>query len=69
MKKNEKKSLLEKSIPQLQKLEGDLNREIEVLRVKRFTEQNKNTRSIGALRNKRAVIGSMIRQKELGGAV
>lgn len=69
MKKNEKKSLASKSPAQLQKLISDVTREIESGSVKRFTEQNKNTRRIRALRIKLAVIKTMVRAVQLGGTL
>lgn len=67
MKKNEKKSLASKSVSELQKLERDLEREIEAARVKRASEQNKNTRRLKALRIKLAVIKTIARASQLGG--
>lgn len=69
MKKNEKKSLVSKSVSELQKLEHEITSEIEVARVKRHTEQNKNTRSIKALRTKLAVVKTIVREKALGGSL
>ena len=69
MKKNEKKSLVTKTPTELQKLVSDVTREIESGDVKRFTEQNKNTRSTRALRIKLAVIKTMVRTRQLGGSL
>lgn len=69
MKKNEKKSFVSKSVSELQKLEHEITSEIEVARVKRHTEQNKNTRSIKALRTKLAVVKTIVREKALGGSL
>lgn len=66
MKKNEKKSLASKSVSELEKLERELINEIEAASVKRFTEQNKSTRRIKALRIKLAVIKTMVRTRQLG---
>ena len=69
MKKNERKSLVSKSISELQKLERELTSEIETARVKRHTEQNKNMRGARAKRTKLAVVKTIIREKELGGSL
>ncbi len=69
MKKNEKKSLVTKTPTELQKLVSDVTREIESGDVKRFTEQNKNTRSIKTLRIKLAVIKTMVRAGQSGGSL
>lgn len=69
MKKNERKSFVSKSVSELQKLEHEITSEIEVARVKRHTEQNKNTRSIKALRTKLAVVKTIVREKALGGSL
>lgn len=69
MKKNEQKALLTKSDSELQKLDSDLSLDIEKALVKRHTEQQKNTRVLRATRVKRAVINTILRQRQLGGTI
>lgn len=65
MKKTEKEQLIVLSIADLWKKAGELKRQIIDDMLKRTHTNVKNTRFIGAMRKKLAIIRTMIRAKEL----
>ena len=69
MKKKEKIGVATKTDSELTKLASDLSDQISKLSVDRFTEQQKNTRLRRGLRKKRALVKTVLRMRQLGGAV
>ena len=67
MKKKEKSRYQDASIAELKKLAGETEAGLSVLSVKRYTEQQKNTRVGKIMREKLAVLKTVVRLKELRG--
>lgn len=67
MKKNDRNAIMNKSESELSKLALDLNKEITLGRVKRYTEQQKNTRILRSVRAKLALVKTALRVKTIGG--
>lgn len=65
MKKKEKTALHEASIDQLKKRSHELEKDLAILMVNRYTKQSKNVRESRILRYKLAMVKTIIRQKEM----